>query len=204
MDRTPVAGDWDGDGRDDVGLYTPATGEFSLYNRSTGVVEAEFNLQGPHCGLPIVGDWDQDGVDTVGLFIVDDNEFLLAERNIEGGGNYASFYYNPPGRMPIPLAGDWNGPVWGERGWMAGFGSQPRGGPNTMGPGARISTHIPTGQPPLCGGTLAGIESQAKLARQGAVVDPRTRRRGLQRCRGRRSQRSLRSCGGLGVTACRR
>ena len=96
-----------------------------------------------------MGDWDQDGIDTVGLFTVDDNEFLLAERNIEGGGNYASFYYNPPGRMPIPLAGDWNGPVWGERGWMSGPGSGPRGAPNTMGPGARISGHFPTGQPPL-------------------------------------------------------
>jgi hypothetical protein len=152
MDRIPIAGDWDGDGRDDVGLYTPGTGVFWLFDRSVGAVIADFGILGPHRGVPIVGDWDQDGVDTVGLFIVDDNEFLLAERNIEGGGNYASFHYDPPGQTPIPLAGDWNGPVYGEtgeRGRMSGPRLRPRGAPSTVGSGARISAQIPTGQSPL-------------------------------------------------------
>ncbi len=68
-----IAGDWDGDGVDTVGLYDPTTAGFHLRatndlgNKSLAATPFRF---GPaNAGWqPLVGDWDGDGGDTVGLY----------------------------------------------------------------------------------------------------------------------------------------
>ena len=63
LDRTlftPLAGDWDGDRVDTVGLYLPANGRFYLTNSHTNTIDyiTRFNVRSPPEGLPVVGDWD--------------------------------------------------------------------------------------------------------------------------------------------------
>ena len=62
----PIAGDWNGDGRDETGVYRPGTGFFlkmdnsSTWNSSTDVYLAWDNVA---IDLPIAGDWNGDGRD---------------------------------------------------------------------------------------------------------------------------------------------
>ena len=66
----PIAGDWDGNGTDTIGLYDPATSTFYLRNTNgTGVADVTFNYGVGGAGwIPIAGDWNGDGKDTIGLY----------------------------------------------------------------------------------------------------------------------------------------
>lgn len=70
----PVAGDWDGDGVDGIGLFcrdsaTCPAGTWTLRNTaSAGPTDATFTYSPGAVGAsPVVGDWDRDGDDTVGV-----------------------------------------------------------------------------------------------------------------------------------------
>src|SRR6185295_9739898 len=66
----PLAGDWNGDGIDTVGLRLAATGELGLRDENTaGGFDYLFALTGSQPGwLPFAGDWYQDGTLGVGLY----------------------------------------------------------------------------------------------------------------------------------------
>jgi hypothetical protein len=85
----PIVGDWDGDGRDDVGLFDPATGWFHLATRGATTVVRSFAL-GAFGGeeRPLAGDWNNDGVDTVGLYRPVDRAFRLRNENTSGPFQY--------------------------------------------------------------------------------------------------------------------
>ena len=64
----PVAGDWDGNGTDGVGVYTYNTATWSLRNvAGTGSADAAFVFGTPNSSYPVVGDWNGNGTDTVGV-----------------------------------------------------------------------------------------------------------------------------------------
>jgi parallel beta-helix repeat protein len=110
----PLAGDWDGDGDDDVGGYCPANSTFYLYLLNLGSAAASsfkdvpFGLSGDS---PITGDWDWDGDDDVGVFRpnapLNTNSFYL-DLGLTGGqhelGPYELGNINDK-----PIAGDWDG-----------------------------------------------------------------------------------------------
>jgi hypothetical protein len=106
----PMAGDWNGDGIDTVGLYSPATSTFYLRNvHAGGAADITFGY-GPAGGgwVPLAGDWNGDGVDTVGLYNPATSTFYL--RNVHAGGAAdITFGYGPAGGGWVPLVGDWNG-----------------------------------------------------------------------------------------------
>jgi hypothetical protein len=56
----PLAGDWDGDGVDTIGLYNPAGAAFFLRNSNTaGVADVTFTYGPAGSGfMAIVGDWN--------------------------------------------------------------------------------------------------------------------------------------------------
>ena len=97
---TPVAGDWDGDGTDDVGVFRRGKrGAFRL-DVSDQVRTA---VWGTNLDEPVIGDWDGDGVPDLGV------------RDPETG---AFDRQGPDGPMPSvtfgragdrPVAGDWDG-----------------------------------------------------------------------------------------------
>jgi hypothetical protein len=93
----PIAGDWDGDEVDTVGLYNPASGTFYLRNsNSAGPADVTFRY-GPTSSTwkPIAGDWDQDGTDTVGLYNPTTGTFYLRNDNAPGPAD-VTFRYGPP------------------------------------------------------------------------------------------------------------
>ena len=99
----PVAGDWDGDGIDTVGVYSPRRSTFRLVNDFGGGAEIAFNFGG-RGGRPFAGDWDGDGRDGVGLYQLNDQLMQLTN---DFGQTAVEFHYFSPGQLPV--AGDWDG-----------------------------------------------------------------------------------------------
>jgi murein DD-endopeptidase MepM/ murein hydrolase activator NlpD len=95
----PVVGDWDGDGRTDVGVRTPATRTFTL---ATAAGPTEVVLGYPR-DLPLAGDWDGDGVDEVGVRRAKSNRFVLRA----AGGTTSGVRLGDVG--DVPVTGDWDG-----------------------------------------------------------------------------------------------
>lgn len=107
----PISGDWDGDGRDEVGVlkgsswfidktstdYTPAVTRINPTRINTSMK-----------GLPVAGDWDGDGDDNVGTF--DQDKFFLDTNDDFGDSeltvNFPSFDFG--GLKPLPVAHDWD------------------------------------------------------------------------------------------------
>ncbi|MBP6820235.1 MAG: SBBP repeat-containing protein [Acidobacteria bacterium] len=102
--QLPVAGDWNGDGIDTVGVFQGG-GQFAITNQLLNFDPAEavfFIVQGG-VGLHLSGDWDGDGVDTMGFF--NNGTVQLRNSNSTGPANL-SFNFGVAG--DLPLAGDWN------------------------------------------------------------------------------------------------
>ncbi len=118
----PVVGDWNGDGRDSVGLFDPSSSTFYLRNTNClqgpndhGYADIVFNY-GPANGgmLPVAGDWDGSGRDGVGLYSQVTSTFYLRETTrLQGSSDKgyadAALNYGVPQAGLLPLAGDWNG-----------------------------------------------------------------------------------------------
>ena len=68
----PIVGDWNGDGKDDLGVFrnVNGVGEFILDTNEDGVLDAGDTtfIFGLGTDKPIVGDWNGDGKDEVGVF----------------------------------------------------------------------------------------------------------------------------------------
>ena len=112
----PIAGDWDGNGTDTIGLYNPVTSTFYLRNTNdSGYADVTFAYGPAGAGwIPIAGDWDGNGTDTLGLYNPATSTFYLRNTTSLQGPNdkgYAdvAFAYGPAGAGWIPIAGDWDG-----------------------------------------------------------------------------------------------
>ncbi|HLL87991.1 MAG TPA: hypothetical protein VK324_01685, partial [Tepidisphaeraceae bacterium] len=83
----PVAGDWDGDGRADVGVYMD--GQFYLDLNGSRRVD-EVLSYGESGDLPVIGDWDGDGRDQLGVmrYVDGDGAYFYLDQNLSdpGGG----------------------------------------------------------------------------------------------------------------------
>ncbi len=111
----PIAGDWNGDGHDQIGTYDPRTGWFALDingNRQWDSGDVSFSFGNPaKSDIPIVGDWNGDGHDQIGVFrpslgwILD----LNGDRSWSGCGVDACYVHTFGIRRDIPIVGDWNG-----------------------------------------------------------------------------------------------
>ena len=100
----PIAGDWNGDGVDTIGVYR--NGSFYLRNSNTiGYADLAFAF-GSRGDQPIAGDWDGDGIDTVGVYRSSAITFYLRNSNTAGAPQL-SFGLGMPG--DVGIAGDWNG-----------------------------------------------------------------------------------------------
>ena len=67
-----IVGDWNGDGRDELGVYRPGTRRFYLDFDGNGVWNSDHRCgeHGLRCGnsLPVIGDWDGNGIDDIGTY----------------------------------------------------------------------------------------------------------------------------------------
>ena len=97
-----VSGDWNGDGRDGMGVFS--NGNWYLRNSTTsGAPDISFAYGAPGY-VPVVGDWNGDGKDTVGVYF--DGWFYLRNSNTPGPPDIV-VHYGAPGYTPV--VGDWNG-----------------------------------------------------------------------------------------------
>lgn len=95
----PLAGDFDGDGFDSVGLYDTERADFLLKNvNSDGLPDSVFQF-GPKGAKPVAGDFDGDGVDTVAVYVPSTGEFQFPDGS--------SFLFGQTGGTPF--AGDFDG-----------------------------------------------------------------------------------------------
>jgi hypothetical protein len=117
--QEPVVGDWNGDGRDQIGVYL-GQGRFLLDANGNGIWDGaaggDYNVLFARRGnsTPIIADWNGDGVDDVGILV----PFLSGFRPVyavldwdgdriwagQAGGDAAtSLFYG------TPVLGDWLG-----------------------------------------------------------------------------------------------
>jgi glucose/arabinose dehydrogenase len=108
--RTPMAGDWDGNGTATAGLFTPTAGTFALRNTNTpGAADLFFGFgPGNPNWIAISGDWDGNGTRTPGLYDPATGNFFLRNSNSPGSADVV-FSFGAGGPLLTPLAGDWNG-----------------------------------------------------------------------------------------------
>jgi hypothetical protein len=108
---TPIAGDWNGDGVDSIGLTTPNGSNYMFYERnalSSGPPDISSVFDFWNAGWrSLVGDWNGDGIVTEGTMNPANNRFV--QRNSHFGFSSAAFPYGTPAPDVQPLAGDWNG-----------------------------------------------------------------------------------------------
>ena len=123
----PIAGDWDGDGDDEPGVFRPSTGQFLLREttvtliRPCGacipipvIIATTITLNfGQLDDKPVVGDWDGDGVDTVGVVRRSGNQAIWLLSNSPNIDNSTPVVDIPQftfgTRFDTPIVGDWNG-----------------------------------------------------------------------------------------------
>jgi len=98
---TPVVGDFDGDGIDEVGLHRQSTGLFFYRTTlTTGPASNEFSIGNPGDRM-IAGDWDgTDGVDTPAIFRPGDSTFYFWN-TLSGGNPFESLTWGKPGFLPF-------------------------------------------------------------------------------------------------------
>jgi parallel beta-helix repeat protein len=102
----PVAGDWDGDGIDEVGLHRESTGFFYWRDTlDTGVADGEIFFGDPGDRF-VSGDWGVvDGMDTPGLFRPSDVTFYFRHTLTQGVAD-SQFTWTGAGSSWLPVAGD--------------------------------------------------------------------------------------------------
>jgi hypothetical protein len=102
---TPVVGDWDGDGIDEIGLHRDTTGLFYYRNTlTTGIADGQFYFGDPDDRF-ISGDWGGTaGQDTPAVFRPFDTTFYFRETLTQGNANSQ---YTWAGAAPnsLPVAG---------------------------------------------------------------------------------------------------
>ena len=103
----PVAGDWNGDGFDTIGVFS--NGTFQLRNSNTAGSPDLTVTFGAAGDQPVAGDWNGDGIDTIGVFRGGANgEWFLRNSNSTGA---ADIHVQQFGSVlgVLPVVGDWNG-----------------------------------------------------------------------------------------------
>ena len=110
----PVVGDWNGDGKDTIGVArNDGAGNIDWYLRntnSTGGSNVRFSFGDADTDLPVVGDWNGDGKDTIGVARIigaGKIEWFLRNSNSTGGSNRRFTFGDAATDWPV--VGDWNG-----------------------------------------------------------------------------------------------
>jgi hypothetical protein len=79
----PVIGDWNGDGKDEVGVWRPSMRKFLLDTNGNGKWDGNAGgdtltgVFGQSTDIPVIGDWNGDGTDEVGVWRPSTDRFML-------------------------------------------------------------------------------------------------------------------------------
>ena len=101
---TPITGDWDGDGTDDLGWWRDGATRLWL---SDGTPYRQYAYGRPG-DVPVVGDFDGDGTDT--LSIIRGGEWHVNDAHAGGEATHRFVYGRiGPRGDDVPIIGDWDG-----------------------------------------------------------------------------------------------
>jgi len=110
---TPISGDWNSDGRTEIGVFRNSTHLFYLDYNGNGAwngaaLDKSYNF-GISGDIPITGDWNLDGKSEIGVFRNSTHLFYL-DYNGNGvwNGAVTDKSYNFGISGDIPISGDWN------------------------------------------------------------------------------------------------
>lgn len=103
----PLAGDWNGNGTDTVGLYRPSNQTFYLRNSNTSGGADITTKYGNPGDIPIVGDWNGNGKTSIGVYRPSNATFYLRNNITTNGAGDIVAQYGVIGDKPV--VGDWNG-----------------------------------------------------------------------------------------------
>ena len=97
-----MSGDFDGDGRDTVGLYRPGTGLVYLLNEHSTKPQADMTFYyGTNSDRVVFGDWDGDGDDTVGIFRPSNAIFCLSNGDQTQPADISPFQMEQGSWLPV-------------------------------------------------------------------------------------------------------
>ena len=102
-----VAGDWDGNGSDTLGVRRGS--EFILANANPATTVTNRFTYGDASDIAIAGDWNGDKRSTIGVFRPSDGKFYLRNSNTAGEANVTTTKLGTGLNDQVPLACDWNG-----------------------------------------------------------------------------------------------
>jgi Leucine-rich repeat (LRR) protein len=108
----PITGDWNGDGKDQIGIYRPSNRRFVLDMDGDGLWNPQVDRKtcfGSVGDVPIIGDWNGDGKDQIGIYRPSNRRFVL---DMDGDGLWdrqvdRKTCFGSVG--DVPIIGDWNG-----------------------------------------------------------------------------------------------
>jgi hypothetical protein len=105
----PVVGDWDGDGRDGIGVYRRSEGGrwYLRPTASPGRATTVFEFGRDPNDIPVVGDWNGDGVDGIGVYRPATGMWYLRNTATPGSATIVFEFGGEPG--DVPVVGDWDG-----------------------------------------------------------------------------------------------
>ncbi len=114
VDDTPIVGDWNGDGKDDVGVHRGSNATFYRDMNGNGIWDGpevdsaiRFGIVGD---TPLTGDWNGDGKDDIGVYRESSSRFY---RDTNGNGRWDGSSVDSVSTMgalgDTPITGDWNG-----------------------------------------------------------------------------------------------
>ncbi|MFH1413702.1 MAG: hypothetical protein ABIG56_02535, partial [Candidatus Omnitrophota bacterium] len=110
----PFAGDWNGDGLSEIGVYRPSANKFYLdtgdgrWQTGVDIASGTFGMAGD---VPIIGDWNGDSRDEIGTFRIENDGRGAFVLDYNGNRQWDSgidkiYYFGTSG--DIPVAGKWN------------------------------------------------------------------------------------------------
>jgi hypothetical protein len=104
----PVAGDWDNDGVESVGVFRPSAGQFFLTDDNVANPNVDHSpIFGQAGDLPVAGDFNSDGRDTVGVFRPSAATFFLTNQDVLNPSVDIASVFGVA--EDLPLVGDYDG-----------------------------------------------------------------------------------------------